>query len=242
MHDRTDVLLGDAPPDARRIFDELRVELCVGQYLDLVGTAGGSRDPAQAARIERYKSGKYTVERPLQLSFEVTPEKTDAALAARAVEKLPEPDRAALRSTLETMAGQTWRARYQFTLDLKKYAASVGLTLAAPVVKAVVGAVGEHDPDAEICKTPKGEVEPDPALRDTERVPLAESIETYVAREVLPHVPDAWVDEAKTKVGYEIPINRHFYVYKPPRPLPEIEADIRELEAEIADLLKGLMA
>ena len=66
-------------------------------------------------------------------------------------------------------------------------------------------------------------------------------IDAYMAREVLPHVPDAWVDYEKTKIGYEIPINRHFYVYKPPRPLAEIEADIAQLEGEIAGLLKGLI-
>jgi type I restriction enzyme M protein len=67
------------------------------------------------------------------------------------------------------------------------------------------------------------------------------AIETYMQAEVLPHVPDAWVDYGKTKVGYEIPINRHFYVYKPPRPLVEIEKDIETLESEIAGLLKGLV-
>lgn len=66
------------------------------------------------------------------------------------------------------------------------------------------------------------------------------AIESYIAAEVLPHVPDAWVDYAKTKVGYEIPTNGHFYVYKPPRPLAEIEADVATLESEIAGLLKGL--
>jgi len=68
------------------------------------------------------------------------------------------------------------------------------------------------------------------------------AIDAYIAAEVLPHVPDAWVDYGKTKIGYEIPINRHFYVYKPPRPLDEIETDITKLEGEIADLLKGLVA
>ena len=67
-------------------------------------------------------------------------------------------------------------------------------------------------------------------------------VDAYIAAEVLPHVPDAWVDYAKTKVGYEIPVNRHFYVYKPPRPLTEIGADIAALESEIARLLKGLVA
>ena len=66
-------------------------------------------------------------------------------------------------------------------------------------------------------------------------------IDAYITSEVLPHVPDAWVDYSKTKVGYEIPINRHFYVYKPPRPLDEIEADLTKLEGEIAGLLKGLV-
>jgi len=68
-----------------------------------------------------------------------------------------------------------------------------------------------------------------------------DDIDVYMAREVLPHVPDAWVDYSKIKVGYEIPINRHFYVYKPPRPLEEIEQEITELEGEIAGLLKGLV-
>ena len=69
-------------------------------------------------------------------------------------------------------------------------------------------------------------------------MPLKESIEEYFKREVLPHVPDAWIDESKTKVGYEIPLNRHFYRYEPPRPLEVIEADIKKLEGEILAMLK----
>jgi type I restriction enzyme M protein len=69
---------------------------------------------------------------------------------------------------------------------------------------------------------------------------MRDAIDTYMEAEVLPHVPDAWVDYSKTKVGYEIPINRHFYVYKPPRPLSEIANEIVTLEGEIATLLKGL--
>ncbi len=73
----------------------------------------------------------------------------------------------------------------------------------------------------------KGKPQPDPKRRDTENVPLAEDVETYFEREVLPHAPDAWIDHDKTKVGYEIPFNRHFYVFKPPRPLDEIDADLK---------------
>ncbi len=79
--------------------------------------------------------------------------------------------------------------------------------------------------------------EADTDLRDTENVPLKESIEEYFKREVLPHVPDAWIDHGKTKVGYEIPLNRHFYRYKPPRPLEEIAADVKALESEIVSML-----
>ena len=79
----------------------------------------------------------------------------------------------------------------------------------------MLNALGERDETAEICRDHDGNPEPDPELRDTETVPLKESIEEYFKREVLPHVPDAWIDESKTKVGYEIPLNRHFYRYEP---------------------------
>ena len=79
--------------------------------------------------------------------------------------------------------------------------------------------------------------EPDAELRDNENVPLKEDIQTYFKREVLPHVPDAWIDESKTKIGYEIPFTRHFYRYKALRPLEEIEGEIRALEAEIQGML-----
>jgi len=73
----------------------------------------------------------------------------------------------------------------------------------------------------------KGKPQPDSSLRDTENVPLHEDVDTYFTREVLPHAPDAWIDHEKTKVGYEIPFNRHFYVFEPPRPLAEIDADLK---------------
>ena len=91
---------------------------------------------------------------------------------------------------------------------------------------------------AKICRDRDGQPEPDAELRDTENVPLKESIEAYFKREVLPHVPGAWIDPTKTKVGYEIPFNRHFYRYEPPRPLEVIEKDIKTLETDIVGLLK----
>jgi len=88
----------------------------------------------------------------------------------------------------------------------------------------------------------KGKPQPDSALRDTETVPLSEDIHAYFTREVLPHAPDAWIDEDKTKIGYEIPFNRHFYVFEPPRPLAEIDADLAQVTARIQTMLKGLTA
>jgi type I restriction enzyme M protein len=114
-----------------------------------------------------------------------------------------------------------------------------------------------RDEDAPIIKTAKGDPEPDTDLRDNENVPLPsgpveweadvtdrlattgyrDAVKTYVEAEVLPYVPDAWVDHEKTKIGYEIPLTRHFYKYVPPRPLAEIDAEIKQLEAEIQALL-----
>ena len=88
----------------------------------------------------------------------------------------------------------------------------------------------------------KGKPQPDSALRDTENVPLHEDVATYFKREVLPHAPDAWIDHEKTKVGYEIPFNRHFYVFKPPRPLAAIDAELKESTDRILEMIRGLSA
>jgi type I restriction enzyme M protein len=86
----------------------------------------------------------------------------------------------------------------------------------------------------------KGKPQPDASLRDTENVPLSEDIEEYFKREVLPHVPDAWIDHDKTKVGYEIPFNRHFYVFKPPRELAEIDAELKGVTDKIVKMIGEL--
>jgi type I restriction enzyme M protein len=88
----------------------------------------------------------------------------------------------------------------------------------------------------------KGKPQPDSSLRDTENVPLSEDVETYFKREVLPHAPDAWIDHEKTKVGYEIPFNRHFYVFEPPRELAEIDADLKKVTNRIKAMIEGLSA
>jgi len=88
----------------------------------------------------------------------------------------------------------------------------------------------------------RGQVLPDPDLRDTENVPLHEDVEVYFEREVLPHAPDAWIDHEKTKLGYEIPFNRHFYVFKPSRDLVKIDADLKVVTDRILTMIAGLSA
>jgi type I restriction enzyme M protein len=88
----------------------------------------------------------------------------------------------------------------------------------------------------------KGKIQPDTSLRDTENVPLDEDVESYFKREVLPHVSDAWIDHEKTKVGYEIPFNRHFYVFEPPRDLEAIDRDLAEVSGNIMKMLRELGA
>jgi len=117
-------------------------------------------------------------------------------------------------------------------------------------LKEAVAIFGETDPEAEICRDAKGNPEPDAKLRDHELVPLTEDWVEYFKREVRPFVPDAWVDESHTdpadgevgRVGYEINFNRYFYQYVPPRPLAEIDAELKSLEAEIAGLLREVVA
>ena len=86
----------------------------------------------------------------------------------------------------------------------------------------------------------KGQPVPSSALRDTENVQLGENVDTYFKREVLPHAPDAWMDHEKTKIGYEIPFNRHFYVFQPPRPLAEIDAELKSVTDRILTMIGGL--
>lgn len=196
---------------------------------------------------------RITVERPLKLDFQAS-EKRIARLedergwqnllktkkkgqaGAKEVEEGRELREAVRRVLARFDAERVYMSRPAFTKYLKAHAKAEGVSLPAAVTKAILSALGERNEDAEVCKK-KGAPEPDTDLRDYENVPLKEDIDDYMKREVLPHVPDAWVDDSKTKIGYEIPFTRHFYEYTPPRPLDEIEAEIRALEQEIQGML-----
>jgi type I restriction enzyme M protein len=186
---------------------------------------------------------KITVERPLRLNFQASAERIERLQEQKAFQKRTDQDE--VLAMLQAMPGELLQERPAFEAALKSAARAAGLKLDAPLKKAVLAALSERDETAPVCLDAKGAPEPDPELRDTENVPLGEDVGEYMAREVLPYVPDAWVSETVRdpqdgglgKVGYEINFNRYFYVYVPPRPLEEIEADIRELEMEIVRML-----
>ncbi|WP_447925130.1 type I restriction-modification system subunit M [Georgenia muralis] len=178
-----------------------------------------------------------TVEQPLRLRFEITDDTLAEVTSAKQVHRLSEENRAKLVAGLQTLRGQVWFDRAEFVPVLRKACRDAGYVLPAPMVK-VWQKIGVHDEDAVICTDKNGNPEPDPALRDTEIVPFDRDIEEYFETEVKPHVPDAWIDHAKTKVGYEIPFTRLFYTYIPPRPLEEIDAELDRLAREIIELLQ----
>jgi type I restriction enzyme M protein len=168
--------------------------------------------------------------------------------AGRADVEAGQQQQQAILAALATIdATTTWKNRAAFEAVLTAAFKRAGLKVPAALFHAIVAALGERDETADVCLDDHGQPEPDVELRDTENVPLGEDIQAYVAREVLPHVPDAWIDdtvtkgERKTKKGYEIPFTRHFYRYTPLRPLDVIEAEVRSLEAEIQGMLAGVL-
>ena len=156
----------------------------------------------------------------------------------------------AICAALGNLPNTLFTNRDVFAKALAKALKAKGVKIGAPVKKAILSALSERDEDADICTDKDGKPESDTDLRDHELVPLAEDWREYVEREVEPFVPDAWVDESYTdardkqvgRVGYEINFNRYFYQYVAPRPLEEIDAELKALEAEIAGLLKEVAA
>jgi type I restriction enzyme M protein len=188
-------------------------------------------------RNEDFGYRRITVERPLRVRWEVSDETVATLRASKPLQKLDEEGRKRLLSAVEGLKGTSTTDRGMFAEKVRGVLAEVG-KVAKPVEKGIIDAAVVRDAEAAVVTDKKGNPEPDPELRDYENVPLTEDVEEYVKREVLPFVPDARVDESKTKIGYEIPFTRHFYEYVPPRPLEEIDTEIKALEGEILHLLR----
>ncbi|MGJ3353133.1 type I restriction-modification system subunit M [Providencia sp. Je.9.19] len=229
----------------RKSLGSKRKEL-TSEAIDIIVQTYGQFVENDFSKIFDYKAFGYrriTVERPLKLAIYPKDAIRLEALQADSVwQKMDETSQQAILDALASFEAEKYLSRDKFLKQLKIKLADVKLS--AVQLKLIVKHLGEHDDEAEVCKA-KGQIEANPDLRDNENVPLTENIADYFAREVLPHVQDAWIDESKLDpkdgevgiVGYEIPFNRHFYVYEPPRALEEIDADLDAISAEIMQLL-----
>ena len=237
--DARDVWTAGGSAESRRSLGDKRRHLAPSQIEEIVRLYGRFEDGERSRVFDNADFGytRVTVERPLRLRYQMTAE---AANRFRADSPHLRDDLQAIDEALGREPLRDWNAAWERIADLlhgrrshwkktqqKRFRDGFTVTdpEAEPVAKA--GREGGHEPDT--------------ALRDFENVPLRDDIETYFERKVRPHVPDAWMDREKDKVGYEINFNRHFYTYTPPRPLQEIDADLKQAEEEIVRLLREVV-
>jgi len=225
----------------RKSLGSKRKQITPEQIKTIAELFGNFEESAQSKIFNNTDFGyqRITVERPLKLNFKVDEERLQLLRDNTAFNKLKEAEQQTLIEALETLSDRgLYLSRSEFSKDMEKALKMSGIKAGAPLKKAIITVFSERDENAEICTDSKGNPEPDSELRDYENVPLKEDIESYFQREVIPHVPDAWIDYDKTKVGYEIPFNRHFYKYVPPRSLEKIDAELDKVTAEILELLQ----
>jgi type I restriction enzyme M protein len=250
--------------DARELFvkmrkslGEKRKEISREQIEEITRLYG---DFAEGERVKIFPNEAFgylriTVERPLRLRWEVTEETIAAVEAQKPVAKLEPAVREAIVAALRERMGRSFAERREVARSLAPVFRQAEVN--GVVEKAVLAGLAVRDENAPPVTDRKGNPEPDPDLRDNENVPLPPvrvtfeqdpterlgslayrtAVNDYVAAEVLPYVPDAWVDYEKTKVGYEVPLTRSFYKYVAPRPLAAIDAEIKALQREIQTLV-----
>lgn len=252
--------------DARKQFTKRRKSL--GNKRKDIGEANARQilewynEFKEGARVKIFDTREFgyrqvTIERPLQLSFQVTPERIELLRQHKLFEvgkKKPTYDVYQVDAIFAALTKLTELPPYANREDFLEMMKVVFMDKEAPfdakLQKILLQTMSESDEKADVITDSKGNPEADSSLRDTENVPLGQDVTEYFEREVMPYVPNAWINTKVTdhkdgevgKVGYEIPFTRFFYEYKPPRDLHEIEADIKETEVELAKLLKELTA
>jgi type I restriction enzyme M protein len=236
----------------RRSLGEKRKELSADQIAEITRLYGAFEENERVKILPNESLGyqRITVERPLRLRYQVTDSTLPAIEASAGWRKLTDPERVNLLNSLAALDGTSATDRRELIGELGP--------LPKAVEKPTLEALAVRDPEAPVVTDSKGRPEPDPELRDNENVPLPgpvagfdedpsarlasapyrQALDGYMAAEVLPYELDVWVDHSKTKIGYEVPLTRYFFQYKPPRPLEEIDAEIRALEDEIHGLLR----
>ncbi|AHE98770.1 type I restriction-modification system subunit M [Thioalkalivibrio paradoxus] len=228
----------------RQYIDDASIDAIVRSY-----GAFGESDNSKIFPVDAFGYRRITVERPLRLNFQASPERVERMLATKPIQKLGATTRLGVQAACERLdPARVYLNRETFLSELTAQLRALDVKLPAPALKALWTGLSERDPEADICTDRKGNPEPDSDLRDTENVPLGEDVFAYFEREVKPHVPDAWIDQDKRDeqdgeigiVGFEIPFNRHFYVFQPPRPLEEIDADLKAVTTRIKQMIEEL--
>lgn len=221
------------------------------EQIEQIASIYGAAENSDVSLMLDYRTFGYRrirVLRPLKVKLHFTAEKLEALQAEKAWQKLPKEEQTAWEKAIAAVLGQeqsyTWGEEFLFKMPKNNPALRKA---GKPFAKAFLKAFSVSDPTGDPVLDDMNDPIPDPDLTDYENVPLLYdgSLGDYLAREVLPHVPDAWIDESYCddwdgetgKAGYELNFNRFFYKYVPPRPLHEINTELKQLEAEIASLL-----
>lgn len=251
--------------DAREMFTEMKKSLGqkrkeisekqIHEIMDLYLNLKND-DRVKIFDNEDFGYRKITVDRPLRMKFAINEEGVSKIISEKPFDKQKKGNQKVLdcgESISENIGkvvsqaiGKEFRTRSEFDTYLSGIFSDQDIRLGAAQKKTLLKIFGMRDENAEPIIDADGKIEPDPELRDTESIPLKDDIEVYFNREVKPFVPDAWINESVRdikdgkigKVGYEIPFNRYFYKFIPPRPLEEIDADLKKLGNEIIDLLR----
>ena len=243
----------------RKGLGQKRKEISPEQIVELTRLYGTFEEGPRVKIFPNESFGflRITVERPLRLRWEITDDTLAAVESDKTIARLDHPRSDALFETLRNSSGSQYATEKSARTAVQEALESADVDAPAALVKAVTGALAVRDPEVPVITDRSGNPKPDPDLRDNENVPLPEvsvayepdptarletieystAIDDYLETEVHPYVPDAWHDLAKTKIGYEIPLTRYFYTYTPPRPLHEIDTEIKRLEHEIQGLL-----
>jgi type I restriction enzyme M protein len=231
----------------RRFIPDDAREIIVHIFHEMANGGGEWADVSKILDTRDFGYREIRVERPLRLNFQTATGRIEHLKAEKSFLKLDANEQEDVLDVLTSHLPSTlFENRAEFEKVLAKGLKGASVKISPTMKKAILTALGERNEAADICRDTDGRPEPDPELRDYELVPLSEDWRDYVACNVTPFISDAWIDEshcdAKDKgvgrVGYEINFNRYFYRYIPPRPLAEIDAELKMLEVEIADLLK----
>jgi len=246
--------------DARDMYEEMdeslgekRYKLSEKHIREITNLFGDLEANGRSKVLDNVEFGyrRIVIDRPLRMSFQATEERIESLHDERAFTNRDEETQEAVKEALYSMDSETvWMDRDEFNDEVELAFNMYGVDVRKSVYNAIERALGDRNPEAEIVTNSKGEPEHDTDLRDRERVPLSRNPLEYFEQEVKPHVENAWINESSKYhddqdgklgvVGYKINFNRFFYEYEPPRPLEEINKDIRELENGISEMLEEI--